>query len=131
LVQTQADRLKAAVLIGIDRTELRQALAAHAPTVPVIEVEPGPQVMLRAVQTAQTLAQPGDVVLLAPASASMDQFQSYAERGQAFAQAAQALSTQTASATEPLATPRAGETPAQTSKLQNQNGLAVAGRGEP
>jgi UDP-N-acetylmuramoylalanine--D-glutamate ligase len=38
----------------------------------------------RAVQTASHAAQPGDVVLLAPACASFDQFQNYEHRGRAF-----------------------------------------------
>jgi UDP-N-acetylmuramoylalanine--D-glutamate ligase len=36
---------------------------------------------------AAGLAQPGDVVLLAPAAASMDMFENYGARGDAFAQA--------------------------------------------
>jgi len=36
---------------------------------------------------AARLAQPGDVVLLAPAAASMDMFANYGARGDAFAQA--------------------------------------------
>jgi len=43
--------------------------------------------MDRAVRRAATLARPGDVVLLAPAAASMDQFRDYAARGAAFAAA--------------------------------------------
>jgi UDP-N-acetylmuramoylalanine--D-glutamate ligase len=42
------------------------------------------------VSAAIKLAQPGDTVLLAPACASMDQFNSYVQRGQLFAQAVKA-----------------------------------------
>jgi UDP-N-acetylmuramoylalanine--D-glutamate ligase len=37
------------------------------------------------------MAAPGDVVLLAPAAASLDMFTSYAARGDAFATSARAL----------------------------------------
>ena len=45
------------------------------------------QVMPDAVRLAADLAESGDVVLLAPAAASMDQFTDYAERGRLFAEA--------------------------------------------
>lgn len=49
----------------------------------------GQEVMHKAVEAAGNYAEPGDVVLMAPACASMDQFVSYADRGNRFAQEAQ------------------------------------------
>ena len=97
LVRSRADRLRAAVLIGADHAGLREALARHAPDVPVVEVDPGDtgSVMNRAVDQAFGLAQRGDTVLLAPACASMDQFSSYAERGDAFAREARRIASAT------------------------------------
>ncbi len=85
LVAAHAGRLRAAVVIGTDRTEIVTALARHAPDVPAVEVVAGDdEPMTTAVRRAAALARPGDVVLLAPAAASMDQFVDYADRGRAF-----------------------------------------------
>jgi len=88
LVQSVADRLRGAVLIGADRGQIAQALARHAPDVPVVDVpDTDTGVMDLVVAHAGDLAQPGDVVLLAPAAASMDMFANYGVRGDAFAEA--------------------------------------------
>ena len=49
------------------------------------------EVMTEVVRAATAMAGPGDVVLLAPAAASLDMFTSYAARGNAFAAAVHAL----------------------------------------
>jgi UDP-N-acetylmuramoylalanine--D-glutamate ligase len=80
------------VVIGTDRAEIVDALARHAPQIPAVEVTEGDDgVMRSAVRRAAALARPGDVVLLAPAAASMDQFRDYAARGEAFAEAVKEL----------------------------------------
>jgi len=92
LVAAVADRLRAVVLLGADAGVIAAALARHAPDVPVHRLSPGDdEPMNAAVETARGLARPGDVVLLAPAAASMDMFRDYAQRGDAFAAAVGAL----------------------------------------
>ncbi len=88
LVAAVHQRLRAVVLIGADRELIAQALARHAPDVPVAEVVGTDNgVMDRVVAEAASLARPGSTVLLAPACASMDMFGNYAVRGDAFAAA--------------------------------------------
>src|SRR5690606_32964952 len=85
-------RLRGVVLIGRDRALIREALARHAPEVPVVDLDRADTgAMLQAVQEAQRLARPGDTVLLAPACASLDMFTNYIRRGEAFAQAVREL----------------------------------------
>ncbi|WP_079030674.1 UDP-N-acetylmuramoyl-L-alanine--D-glutamate ligase [Streptomyces ambofaciens] len=92
LVAGAAKRLRGAVLIGADRALIREALARHAPQVPVVDLDrTDTGAMLQAVQEAQRLARPGDTVLLAPACASMDMFTNYNKRGDAFAEAVREL----------------------------------------
>ncbi|GEL20787.1 UDP-N-acetylmuramoyl-L-alanine--D-glutamate ligase [Pseudonocardia asaccharolytica] len=94
LIARRAPALAGVVVIGIDRVEIVGALARHAPHVPVAEVGTGEDdPMTTAVRRAAALARPGDVVLLAPAAASMDQFRDYAHRGDAFRAAVRALAT--------------------------------------
>jgi UDP-N-acetylmuramoylalanine--D-glutamate ligase len=92
LITEVRDRLVGAVLLGADRAVIAAALARHAPNLPVRVVNSGDHgAMMEAVAAAAELAMPGDVVLLAPAAASMDMFTDYAHRGRVFAAAVAAL----------------------------------------
>ena len=93
LVERHKASLAAAIVIGEDRTPVLEALANKAPGVPVEEIASGAgsDVMRAAVEAASRYAAEGDVVLLAPAAASMDQFKDYADRGNSFALAVRAL----------------------------------------
>ncbi len=92
LVAGVIDRLRGVVLLGQDRELVAQALDRHAPNLPVIDIaDTDTGAMDRIVAAAASLARPGDVVLLAPAAASMDMFTNYGARGDAFAAAVHRL----------------------------------------
>ncbi len=82
-----ADHVRAVVAIGEAATEVA---AAFAGLVPVAEAGS----MDDAVRAALARAEPGDVVLLAPACASFDWYGSYAERGRDFARAVAAVAAE-------------------------------------
>lgn len=86
LIAEFAPKVKAVVVIGEDRVGIVEAFRRHAPRIPLADIDHSDTgtVMQRAVESAWNMSEPGDAILLAPACASMDQFRSYADRGEAF-----------------------------------------------
>ena len=78
------EKTKAVVLIGKDAPLIEQALTNCVPTRLAGS-------MKEAVKIAAELASTGDSVLLSPACASLDQYKSYADRGNKFAEAVMEL----------------------------------------
>ena len=95
LVCQVASHIKVAILIGKDRELIAQELMENARHVRIIRVDTvdggDTSLMEKVVTEAAKVAQNGDTVLLAPACASMDQFISYADRGDQFCQAVKKL----------------------------------------
>jgi UDP-N-acetylmuramoylalanine--D-glutamate ligase len=79
-------KLRAAVLIGRDGPSIAAALKGKAPVYQAAD-------MKTAVSVGASIAEEGDTVLLAPACASFDQYENYAERGKDFCRAVEAIAS--------------------------------------
>jgi UDP-N-acetylmuramoylalanine--D-glutamate ligase len=79
-----SDCVRAVVLIGRDAGRIAEVVPAHVEQRNALSIE-------AAVNEAAALAEPGDRVLLSPACASFDMFDSYIQRGDHFKQAVRRL----------------------------------------
>lgn len=82
LADALVGKVKQVVLMGCDADLIATALAGRIPYVYA-------ETMREAVQKANSLAVPGDVVLLSPACASLDMYENYERRGDDFVQCVQ------------------------------------------
>ncbi len=87
LAEAASRRVELALLIGEAAAKLEAALEGKVATVRV-------KTLAAAVELAAQRAKPGDVVLLAPACASFDQFASFEERGDVFRRCVESLANQ-------------------------------------
>ncbi len=85
LMELVRQKVKAIVCLGTDNAKIHQAFAGVVPM--ILDTTSAEQ----AVQTANGMAEAGDVVLLSPACASFDLFENYEERGRKFKAAVKSL----------------------------------------
>lgn len=79
------DKVKALICLGKDNSKLWTAFENMVPVVKATND------LIKAVRMAKELAQPGDTVLMSPACASFDLFNSYEDRGEQYKKAVLAL----------------------------------------
>ena len=85
LMQLVREKVKAIVCLGVDNHKIIDAFSN------VVDVMMETTSMSEAVKIAQKMAEKGDTVLLSPACASFDLFESYEDRGKQFKAAVQNL----------------------------------------
>jgi len=85
LMQLVREKVKAIVCLGLDNAKIMNAFGN------VVDVMVETTSMSEAVKIAQKMAEKGDTVLLSPACASFDLFESYEDRGKQFKAAVQNL----------------------------------------
>jgi UDP-N-acetylmuramoylalanine--D-glutamate ligase len=78
-------KVKAIICLGVDNTKIHESFSDLVPT--IVDTTSARE----AVSTAYYLSKKGDTVLLSPACASFDLFESYEDRGNQFKQAVRAL----------------------------------------
>ena len=92
-------RAKLALLIGAAAEKIAQQINGSIAIAPAGTLD-------RAVEIAERTAQPGDIVLLAPACASFDQFENYEHRGRVFKDLVSKLAQRSAISANTAAAPQ-------------------------
>ena len=118
-----AERVKRVYTIGEAAAKIESQIGDAAPVLSA-------QTLESAVRKAADLAAAGDIVLLAPACASFDQFSSYEHRGRVFKELVQSLAAlQSASPTAEDASGQAGQRGSMVVRRDPVDGLRRTGHG--